>query len=55
MEEDKLRQLIKECIEEVFFSEDEFSPFNALQDKINKLIDVNEYEKSMKCSIEMFD
>lgn len=33
--EERIKENIRESIEEVFFSDDEFSPFNLLQDKIN--------------------
>ena len=37
------------------FSEDEYSPFNSLQDKINKLLIVSKHEERMDRSIAICD
>ena len=44
IEKEELRQYIREAIEDIFFSEEEFSPFNSLQDNIRKLLDLRERE-----------
>lgn len=52
---EELKEYIRESIEDIFFSEDEFSPFNNLQDKVNKLLNVAKYEDRLACSIQVCD
>ena len=51
----ELKEMIKESIEEIFFSEDEYSPFNSLQDKINRLLDIHDYENRVDRAIPILE
>lgn len=55
MEESHLKSIIKECLEEFFFSEYDGSPFNQLLDRINTLIDLSQGEQRAKISMEISD
>ena len=44
MDEHDIKELIKESLEEFFFSEEHYSPFNRLMDKMNQLIQVGRIE-----------
>jgi hypothetical protein len=55
IEKEEIKEYIREAIEEIFFSEDEFSPFNNLQGKVNKLLDVAKYEERLDYSIRVCD
>lgn len=50
MDEETIKEIIKESIQEIFYSEDEFAPFNNLQDTCNRLIEIANYEERLECS-----
>lgn len=50
-----MKEWIKEAIIEIFFSEEENSRFNNLNDKINKLLEVKKCEDTMAISIQIAD
>ena len=54
-EKSTMKEWIKEAIIEIFFSEEEYSPFNNLDDKINKLLEVKKCENNMAISIKIAD
>jgi phosphoenolpyruvate carboxylase len=55
IEKEEFKEFIKDSIEEIFFSEDEYSPFNILKDNIKKLLTVNKYEERLESSIRYSD
>ncbi len=55
MDYEEMKEIIKEAIEDIFFSEDEFSPFNSLNDKINSLLSTQKAELRMDFAIKMAD
>ncbi len=54
-DEQYMKELIKESLEEFFFSEEEFSPFNRLNDKLNQLIEVSRIEHRAAIGIKICD
>jgi riboflavin biosynthesis pyrimidine reductase len=50
-EENHLKTLITECLEEFFFSEEEHSPFNILLDRINRLMEVSRFEERARIGV----
>lgn len=42
------REVLLEALNDIFFSEDEFSPFNILMDKVNKLLEVSSAEQRLE-------
>ena len=55
MDENSLRDIIKEELEEFFRSENEFNPWNSFNDKINDVIKgIKLYEKTER-SLELMD
>ena len=55
MDSEEVKEIVREAIEDIFFSDDEYSPFNSLQDKISKLLEVGKYEARLDCSIAVCD
>lgn len=55
MDKEEIKEMIRESIEEVFFSDDEFSPFNSLQDKINQILKVQHAEERLDLAIKYAD
>jgi len=55
MDKNEIKEMIKESIEEVFFSDEEYSPFNSLQDKINGLLSIQEAEEKVSIAIKYAD
>lgn len=55
LDKEELKEYIRESIEDIFFSEEEYAPFNSLQDKINKLLNVAKYEERLHYSIKVCD
>ena len=55
MDKEEIKEMIRDSIEEVFFSDDEFSPFNSLQDKINQILNVQRAEERLDVAIKYSD
>lgn len=55
IDRDDLKELVKEAIEEIFCSDDEYSYFSELSNKINKLLEVGKYEARLDVSIATCD
>ena len=55
MERDEIKEIIKEALEDVFFSEEEYAPFNSLNDKVNKLLNLREYDESLQQKMKYAD
>lgn len=50
-----LKEIIKEAIEDIFFSEEEYAPFNSLMDKVNKLLMVSKHEVRLDSAVKYAD
>ena len=50
-DEQYMKEIIKESLQEFFFSEDEYSPFNRLLDKLNQLIEITRIEDRAEVSL----
>jgi cobalamin biosynthesis Co2+ chelatase CbiK len=53
-----IKELIREAIEEIFLDEDEYAPFNSLNDKVEKLLNVQRYEERLslaRATLDKFD
>lgn len=55
MEESHLKTIIKECLEEFFFSDCEHAPFNQLFDRIDKLTEVAQLEERAELAVKICD
>lgn len=51
MDRDEIKDIMKEVLEEIFFSDEEYAPFNVFQDNINKLLTVHNAEERLETSI----
>ena len=54
-DEQYMKELIKDSLEEFFFSEEHYSPFNSLMDKMNQLIEVSRIEDRAEVAIKTCD
>jgi hypothetical protein len=52
---EELKSLINECIEEIYYSENEYSFFSSLNDKINKLLDLEDYDYKVQIAQKTLD
>jgi lysyl-tRNA synthetase class I len=55
IDREEIKDMMKESLEEIFFSEDEYAPFNSLNDKINKLLTVHKAEERLATAIKYCD
>jgi hypothetical protein len=55
MDEHDIKELIKESLEEFFFSEEDYGPFNGLHDKMNQLIEVSRIEDRAQIGLKTCD
>lgn len=55
IDREEIEEIVKESIESVFFSDDEYSPFNRLNEKINHLLTVQRAEERLDIAIKNAD
>ena len=55
IDKEELKVIVRDALEDIFYSEDEYAPFNALQDKINKFISAEESQKKVEVSLAICD
>jgi len=55
VDRDELEEIIKDSIEDIFFSEEEYAPFNSLNDKVTKLLHIGEREENLRTNMKYAD